>query len=334
MKKVILCLHGLGNKPPKELLQQWWKDAINEGLLLINEDKKLPAFEMIYWADVVYKKPLDETITDENDPYYMDEPYAESPSEIIEEPHSFRKKIIDFVSEEMNKIFLNKDLSLNYSFISDAILKKYFRDLDIYYSGESTDENSISYQARQVIRDRTVQAIQKYKGYEILLIAHSMGSIIAFDTLSFLIPESKIHSLVTIGSPLGLPIVKNKIYVEQKSLFPGKNKLETPPNITHNWYNYADIMDNVALDYKLADDFLKNKNEIGPVDFLINNNYEINGAKNPHKSYGYLRTPEFSKMLSEFIGIPELTFIQRIARAFKKLLKRMFGKIDAVKISN
>ena len=32
MKKIIIALHGLGNKPSKDTLSLWWKEAIKEGL--------------------------------------------------------------------------------------------------------------------------------------------------------------------------------------------------------------------------------------------------------------------------------------------------------------
>ena len=35
MAKVIIAIHGLANKPPKKLLENWWKKAINEGYELI-----------------------------------------------------------------------------------------------------------------------------------------------------------------------------------------------------------------------------------------------------------------------------------------------------------
>ena len=131
----------------------------------------------------------------------------------------------------------------------------------------------------------------------------------------------KIHTLVTIGSPLGLPIVVGKIAAEQKITPNRRSIMSTPPGITDKWYNFADIMDNVALDYKLADNFTENDNGVLPKDYLVNNNYEINGIKNPHKSFGYLRTPEFSKSLNDFIGEEKLNIGQKVLHRFKRLIQ-------------
>ena len=51
-----------------------------------------------------------------------------------------------------------------------------------------------------------------------------------------------------------------------------------------------------------------------PVDFLVVNNYVMNGIPNPHKSFGYLRTLEFSKILNDFILSGKLTIKQKILR--------------------
>ena len=58
-------------------------------------------------------------------------------------------------------------------------------------------------------------------------------------------------------------------------------------------------------------------------DFLVVNNYEIGGERNPHKSFGYLRTPEFSEVLNEFILSEQLTFYQKLVRNVKSFFKRI-----------
>ena len=324
MKKIIIGIHGLGNKPPKFLLQKWWKDAMLEGIKAQGINKKLPDFELVYWADILYEKPLNNWEKDSENRYFLDEPYTKAPKYFETEPRTFRQKLIDFISEQLNNIFLNEDKSLNYSFLTDIILKKYFRDLDIYYIEECKDENDNTCKARELIQKRVEQVIRKYHDYEIIIVAHSMGSIIAFDVLNYIIPEIEINTLVTIGSPLGLPVVVGKIAAEQIRKLNGKNIMATPPGIKANWFNMADIMDYVALNYKLADDFIQNERKISPKDFLVQNNYQINGAKNPHKSFGYLRTPEFSAILNDFIGDESLNFGQ-------KALYKMQGLIVKVK---
>ena len=91
--------------------------------------------------------------------------------------------------------------------------------------------------------------------------------------------------------------------------------------------NFADILDKVAFNFRLDDDFVENQHGIKPVDYLVVNNYEINNIRNPHKSFGYLRTPEFSTKLSDFILTEKLTFFEKLIRKSKNLVNRLLHPI-------
>ena len=325
MANVIIGIHGLCNKPPKQLLEHWWKLSMMEGLEAGKFNAKLPKFEMVYWADIMYDKPLDESETNPESPYFIDEKYEKGTKPVSPEDHHVRLKVVNYMCRQLHRIFLNKDLSLNYSFITDKIVGKYFRDLDIYYSDEAVINGR---KAKELIRDRLFQVLEKHKKDTILLVSHSMGTIIAFDVLTFLAPSVEVNTFITIGSPLGLPVVVGKIAAEQKQMNRSESYLVTPPGIK-NWYNFADICDSVALDYQLADNFSENSNGVKPVDFLVENDYETNGVANPHKSFGYLRTPEFSGILNEFIQTEKLSLKEKIVRWLVRVadfLKNVFSR--------
>ncbi|UCH66410.1 MAG: alpha/beta hydrolase [Ignavibacterium sp.] len=341
MSKVILGIHGLGNKPSKKILEDWWRNSILEGLEGINKNKFNLNFELIYWADVLNDKPLDETIIDKEDPYYVREKYISAPENFIPTPHSFRKKVLGFLEKQMDKIFLNEDLSINYSFISDIIIHKYFKELEIYYTEECYDQNKAKCAAKDIIRNKVVYILNKYKDEEIMIIAHSMGSIIAYDVLTFILPEIEIDSLVTMGSPLGLPIIMSKIASEQNIRLQRKKRLETPPGVKRNWFNFSDLGDKVAINFDLGDDYNDNANGVKPIDFIVHNNYEINGERNPHKSYGYLRTPELSKIIHEFLirGETKLSmslsdYTKNIYQRFNKLIRNTKSKLRYINKNN
>lgn len=331
MKKVIIGVHGLGNKPPKNILEKWWKDAIKEGFNKNGIENELPKFELVYWADILYEKPLNKSEKDSDSPYYLDEPYKKASDNFVNEDSSFHHKLIDIISSQLNKIFLNEDKSLNYSFISDFLLRKFFNDLEVYYTEECKDEDKVPCSARVLIRRRIIEAIDKYKDFEIMIIAHSMGSIVAFDVLTFLLPETKIHTLVTIGSPLGLPVVVSKIASEYKKKPNGHKYMATPPGVFSNWFNLADIRDTVALNYKLNDDFSSNSNGVAPIDFMIVNDYENDNHKNPHKSFGYLRTPEMSRILNDFITQKKKNFANKLVAKLKQLIEDIRAQVKFIK---
>ena len=73
MSKIIIAIHGLGNKPPQDILKKWWKMAISEGLKHIGHFRLFFKFEFIYWADILHTNPLDPQIKDKDDPLYLDE---------------------------------------------------------------------------------------------------------------------------------------------------------------------------------------------------------------------------------------------------------------------
>lgn len=320
MANVIIGIHGLGNKPPKPILESWWELAMIEGLKTNNFNPVLPKFELVYWADIIYEKPLSETETDVDSPYLLNEKYTRATMDFPMENHKTRRKIFDFLGQQLNRIFLNDDYSLNYSFITDAIVSNYFKDLEIYYAENCTHENANDCKVKDIIKKRLLQTLEKYKDDEIMLLSHSMGSIIAFDVLSFMAPHITVNTFITMGSPLGLPIVISKIAAEQKRSLKGENHMITPPAVSKNWFNFSDILDKVAFNYELADDFSENSFGVKPLDYLVVNNYEIHGKRNPHKSYGYLRTREFSTTLNEFILTEKLTLKQIIISRTLQLL--------------
>lgn len=327
MANVIILIHGLGNKPSKLLLENWWKKAMLEGLKSNNYKTRLPQVEMVYWADIVYEKPLNENIKNPEDPYYLEEKYTKGSKQFQVENHETRKKVIDFINKQINKLFLNEDLSLNYRFIADSIVNSYFKELEIYYKEKCSDENVDDCHVKEIIRKRLLAILEKYKNDEIMLISHSMGSIIAFDTINFLAPHIKVNTFITMGSPLGLPIVISKISSEQKKKMNNDYVIKTPFNIINNWYNFSDILDKVAFNFRLNDDFSENIYGVKPIDFLVVNNYEMNGEANPHKSYGYLRTKEFSSVLNEFISSEQLTLKEVLSRKAKKIFDTFKTKL-------
>lgn len=326
MSKIIIGIHGLGNKPPKDLLEKWWLESICEGLKKIDRFKFQPNFEMVYWADILNDKPLNSLITDKENPYFMDEPYIPSSEITIPKEHTQRKKFLGFLEDQMDKLFLNDDLSSKFEFVSEMIFKKYFRELEIYYARQPDINDPVYKSVKDIIRSRLAEVIKKHKGKEILLVSHSMGSIIAYDVCSFVVPDYKIDTLITMGSPLGLPIIVSKIAEEVRMFNAHIKKLTTPKNIVSNWINFSDLEDNVAINYNLSDDYDQNERGIRVKDVIIDNDYQINGERNPHKSYGYLRSRQFSEYVDLFLtknrSDMELWWTEQLYR-FSKLNKKL-----------
>lgn len=302
MSKIIIGIHGLGNKPPEKILKKWWKKALREGFKEIGHPRLFLKFKLVYWSNLLHPEALDPKEKDAKAPLFIEEPYV--PAKVFDrkKPGKFKMKLANYVDRQLDRIFLNKDLSMNFSSIADMIIHRYFKDLDTYYSTMCMNCEGTERLAREAIREKLAQVLKKYRKKEILLIAHSMGSIVAYDVLSQSESAVKIDTFVTIGSPLGVPVIIGKIATEQNGNSESENGLKTPDTILKKWYNFSDVEDKVALDHTLGDDYAENSNHVRAIDTYVFNNYEHNGDRNPHKSYGYLRTPEVAQVIHDFLN--------------------------------
>jgi hypothetical protein len=146
-----------------------------------------------------------------------------------------------------------------------------------------------------------------------------MGTIISYDVLTQTMKDVSINTLITIGSPLGMPLILKKILLEQGKDFKKDQQPITPENIMNGWYNFSDLADPVAINYNLADDYLPNSRGIAPRDVVIYNNYMNNGNRSPHKLYGYLRAPEVARVIYDFCTAGRSAFIINIRQKLGKI---------------
>ena len=177
--------------------------------------------------------------------------------------------------------------------------------------------------AKEVIREELARMLRKYRRRNILLIGHSMGSIISYDVLTHSVPYISIHTLVTMGSPLGLPPIMIKILAEQGKKPKKHITSRTPENIATAWYNFSDLRDRVATDYSLRDDYTANSRHVRPVDTVVFNNYTYKGNSNPHNIYGYLRTPELAHVIEGFLNVGRPKPLIRLQNAINHLFDKV-----------
>jgi hypothetical protein len=314
LSKIVIGIHGLGNKPPKELLSKWWKEALLEGLRKNNSFIKDFSFEMVYWADILHKNPLDPNVMDKENPLYLNEPYIPESKSISKEELGFRQKALEYLEKYSKRNLVNGVLSLKIPSLTALFIHRHLRDLEEYYSEAYTLINNKKRLIREAIINRLVEVLKKHNRKNIFLVAHSMGSIIAYHSLKYYAPEIKIEALATIGSPLGQEYVVTKIQSETNS--GDIDKFILPDNIRLGWYNFADVEDQVAVNHDLNKIYTENSRGISIKDVLVHNYYKNSETRNPHKSYGYLRTPEFSEVLNSFL----------ISRKFKLFgwIKKLF----------
>ncbi len=254
-------------------------------------------FELVYWAHHIYPKPLDYNVTDPEDPLYIPDPYIPATDHIQPRTPGMRQRFVEYVERQFDKIFLSDDHVIDVSGITDIIINHFFKDLHVYFTTIYAKGKLKPGHARQAIQKSLIQTLRKHQGKKILLLAHSMGSIIAFDVLAQPNSKLKIDTFITIGSPLGVPAIKEKLLADRNDI----EKLHTPESVKQRWYNFSDLEDRVAFDYDLSDDFLPNSLGISSINKEIYNDYIFNGERNAHKAYGYLRAKPVSQAIAKFL---------------------------------
>lgn len=135
------------------------------------------------------------------------------------------------------------------------------------------------------LRGRTMERvgapIRSSQGGRVAVIAHSLGSIVAYDILN-MHSEPTADLFITIGSPLGIDKA-----VRDQLLGDGSGELAAPAGV-RAWVNCADPDDIVALDETLRDDFPRNGKP------FVTDAAVRNPKGSPHDSLSYLRQPRLA----------------------------------------
>jgi hypothetical protein len=283
MSKVIICIHGRANKPEPTTLNQWWKQSIKEGLKknTITELEHID-IHMAYYANIYYAEVGPVTYTENKEVYVEAKQGAIKPYKkgMFDRLRSISENWVDTPIDELEK---HSDLL---SKLARSVSKKLLGDLGEYYSNSNR---------RNQTNDRLKDLLIEHQHDEIILISHSMGTIVAYEVLRELGRDKEhqgfvLDHFITMGSPLGLTVVKGNAIGNHKNL-------RTPSCVKGSWTNFSDPQDFVCLDSHLADDYSSNSFSIKVKDVMVCNDY----PNNEHKSYGYLRTPEFSTHLASLL---------------------------------
>lgn len=261
----ITFVHGIGNKPPADRLLSLWRQALaaSGGL-----DLKAAGVtsSMVYWADVLHAAPLAEPRSDDGliDGEFDFADYndvTELLPRTLLETHFLAMLAAKVGGALVADIFASRDRTeqpvLLTSQLSRGIrrrlLEAFLRDAHHYlFDVEHQPRPGQTYRVRQEINRRFVQTIAAVpQGARHVVVGHSLGSVIAYDCLKNVEACPRIDALVSIGSPLGLSEVQDR-------LEPGYSQRDGFPSdkLTGPWFNLSDRFDPVCgLDVKLASDY-------------------------------------------------------------------------------
>ena len=163
------------------------------------------------------------------------------------------------------------------------------------------NSNNIAYHIREQLK-RVIRPMLDNRE-QVLVIGHSMGSIIAYDAfweMSHIEHRKDRLDFLSLGSPLGMNYVQHRL---QGSLDQGKRKY---PTIIRRWVNIASVGDVTALDRHFHDDF-RSMLDLGIIESIndhadgIYNFFHNEDGLNCHRSYGYLVNPATGNVIADWL---------------------------------
>lgn len=164
--------------------------------------------------------------------------------------------------------------------MSGPFLKLVFRDVYDYLH----DVGGL----RERTMGRVLAPILANQSKRVIVIAHSLGSIVTYDVLNTH-PSLRVDLLVTIGSPLGIDKA-----VRPRLLADPAGKRGVPLGV-QAWINAADTDDIVALDETLADDFGRGRPS------LITDVVVKNPKASPHSGTGYISQKKVCQRMAQVL---------------------------------
>ena len=224
---------------------------------------------------------------------------AASVTDVIEQPGAIRLDIHEATStiRRLGRWLytLGDWLPFLIPHVANERMTLHLRDL-LRYCG---NENDIAEHTRQMLKLPLRAASETDR--PVLLIAHSMGSVIAFEALRQTShddgPVVAVDLLLTMGSPLGQRYIQRRLEGHDKT-----GILRWPNNI-RRWINLTAVGDLTAIDPILGDDFAPMK-EMGLIadieDRPLFNYFRLNGHLNVHSEYGYLVNEVTAKIVTEW----------------------------------
>lgn len=322
--RTVVYVHGIGNKAPASVLRCQWDTALfTHGM----GDRS----RMAYWVDRDrYPRPLDSTCGD-GDLVATDDDEASTAAILslgtgatqlfgaAREDEAIQRTINALTPDEgrrdtLRSIAAKATAAADVRADKDATGVPGSTSARILPFGEETrrmlarlltraflpDVHDFMFDdaKRQHMTDALRQRLQG-GGEPYIVVAHSQGSMIAYDVLRSLKHEDcKIPLFITIGSPLGLQ--------ELKDLF-GKDGKLLVPDCVDRWCNFADPFDPVAFEPTLKDDYAPNSRGISVEDVPVQN---LDSPQHPHSATGYLGLDEVRSTVRDAAG---LAFVQRLA---------------------
>lgn len=312
MGKTIIFVHGRSFKPEKKDLWANWKAAVEHG---IRRDR--PGM-MNRWTnarkELVYFGDLSNTFLRSQGQRYSARADVEARRQTLDRLSGFaanqftRARYRNLPGKNSYKEFL-ADVGasiLGPVRLTEGLVATVAPDMREYWNFDSSFGTNV--------RGEMIQPLKRAmnRGDRIMIVSHSLGTMISYDTLWKFCRMSeyrpkytnrRVHTWVTLGSPLGDETVKRNLKGAN-----AEGERRYPNNIVH-WHNVAAEDDFISHDSKIANDYKAMYRLTGIKEISDHKIYNlaVRGAppelkSNPHHGAGYLIHPKVTKLITDWLA--------------------------------
>jgi hypothetical protein len=307
----VTFIHGIANKPPAPDLLRIWRDTLADAVDPLPLGDLGVTSELVYWADLLYDKPDDNLAAYEgvleNTAEAVDAggaPPAPRPRTAEEAAFldALRRHMTTMTDADMDAaspVPASPQAALERVplpwFLKKRIMNAFLRDVHHYlFDVEYGPPGRPAVHIQKTIRERFVATLgARNVSRPHIVISHSMGTVIAYDCLKRVGECAGVDGLITLGSPLGLDEVQDKLQ-------PGWSRVDGFPHakLSGGWTNVYDRLDPVCgFDPALANDYRKG-GAAAIEDIAVQND----GAWR-HSLTKYLRQPAVSGALRRMLKL-------------------------------
>ena len=289
----IIYVPGLLPKPPAEIHHDALFRCLKTGVERIDPQiaEQLEAtpgsFENISWTFDFYGEHRDFGL----DAASVDALVAQESVNKIDrdEAKSLKRRMTRWVLRLADK------LPFLIPYVANERMRLHLRDLRRYLK----NHNEAAEHTRNTLKTALRAARDQQR--PILLIAHSMGSIIAYESLWQMSRANRepmhIDLLLTMGSPLGQHYMQRRLK--------GSDAIGAVryPNNIRRWINLSAAGDMTSIDPTLRTDFgaMLEEGLVESIkDMQIYNWFRLDGVLNPHAEYGYLINPDTARIVIDW----------------------------------
>ena len=290
---LILYIPGLLPKPEPEAHHDALFRCLEAGIRQVDGDiadeivETPHTFDLVSWNYDFYREHRDIAIDRKAIDDVIEHPVA-SPSD-RREASSWKRRVTLALHR------LGDLMPFLIPYFANEKTEVHIRDLTRYLR----NRNGIADHTREMLKLPLRAATESHR--PILLLAHSMGSIISWDSLWEMTHVHGDHvvldTLVSMGSPLGQNYLMKRIKGNDRE------GAERYLNNVERWLNISAVGDMTAVDPKLANDYA-GMTKLGLVDAIVDlemyNAFHLEGVLNTHAEYGYLANEVTGRVVVEW----------------------------------